>query len=66
MKNTDRCETGGELDPLDALLTADERRPCTVEKHLAFRESLAPRKPLDPIDELVADLRATQPEGFDR
>ncbi len=49
---------------LDLLLSADERRPLTVEQHAAWRESLAATgRDFDPIDELVAELRGTQPEG---
>lgn len=67
MKNTDRSTAGQPpITELDELLTPEERRTCSVAQHAAFRESLATPKPLDPIDELVAELRATQPEGFDQ
>jgi hypothetical protein len=47
---------------LDLLLSADERRPLTVEQHAAWRESLAaPGRDFDPIDELVAELRNLNP-----
>jgi hypothetical protein len=41
---------------LDLLLSADERRPLTVEQHAAWRESLAaPGRGFDHIDAFVAD-----------
>ena len=47
---------------IDLLLTADERRPLTVQGHHEWRESLAaPARDFDPIDELVAELRNLNP-----
>jgi len=47
---------------LDLLLSADERRPLTVEQHAAWRESLAaPARDFDAIDALVAELRNLNP-----
>jgi hypothetical protein len=47
---------------LHGLLTPDERR-LTVAGHHEWRESISsPPRDFDPIDELVAELRATQPE----
>lgn len=45
-------------DPLEVerLLPEDARR-VTVDDHAAFRASLAPKPPADPIDELVGELR---------
>ncbi len=39
------------------------RRPVTVADHALFINSLLTEADLDEIDELVAELRETQPEG---
>ena len=42
---------------VELLATADERRAVTVAEHAKFRQSLTPPPAVDPIDELVAELR---------
>jgi hypothetical protein len=42
------------------------RRPVTVAEHALFLDSLLTEADHDEIDELVAELRETQPEGFDQ
>jgi hypothetical protein len=54
---------GRELDPLDALLTPEERSTVTVEKHAAFREAISTRPAADPLDELVEEIRQAEFEG---
>lgn len=49
------------LTELDALLTEDERRTVSVADHQAFRESLVPKQAADEIDELIADIKAAEP-----
>jgi hypothetical protein len=46
-------------EPLEVerLISNDERRPVTVEEHAAFRRSITPPPPVDPIDDLVDELR---------
>lgn len=50
---------------IDRLLDADQRRTVSVspEEHLAWRESLAPKSPIDEIDEFLSELRSIKPEG---
>lgn len=52
--------------PVELLASDDARRletalaaprPITVADHQRFRESLTPKPPADPIDELVGELR---------
>jgi hypothetical protein len=62
MITNDRSDAGREPLAPDALLTPSERR-LTVDQHHTFRESLAPRRPLDPIDELLEEIRAAELEG---
>jgi hypothetical protein len=53
-----------ELTEVDMLIPSDQRRlktaldatkPITVDDHQRFRESIAPPKPFDAIDEAAAD-----------
>ena len=44
---------------VEELLTADERR-VSIREHEAFRELLEKPAPVDPIDELVEELRAAE------
>jgi hypothetical protein len=66
MNNPSRSDAAREPLAIDGLLTEDERRPLSVAGHQAFRESLSTSRPFDEIDELVAQLRETQPEEFDQ
>jgi hypothetical protein len=43
--------------PVEMLISTDERRPVTVEEHAAFRQSITPPPPVDPIDDLLDELR---------
>jgi hypothetical protein len=47
---------------VEMLLTESQRRTVSVAEHEAFRESLAPRPAVDPIDELLGELRAAELE----
>jgi hypothetical protein len=52
---------------LDLLLTEDERRTVTIDFHHQFKDFISrPARTFDEVDELVAELRATQPEGLDQ
>lgn len=39
-----------------------DRPRVTIDAHQAFREALASPPPVDPIDDLVAELRNIKPE----
>ena len=39
---------------IEALLTADQRRPSSVERQIAFRESISTPRELDDIDDELA------------
>jgi hypothetical protein len=51
------------LDPEGEFPT---RRPVTINEHALFLDSLLTPQDLDDLDDLVAELRETQPEGFDQ
>ena len=59
------------ITEVERLLTPDQRRPLgadrpqaiTIEDHRRFRESIAHRPVVDPIDELVEDLRRIEIEN---
>ena len=55
-------------EPLALDLEAEfsTRRPVSVNAHALFLDSLLTEADHDEIDELVAELRETQPEGFDQ
>jgi hypothetical protein len=42
-----------------------DRPRVSVADHQAFRETLAPRPPVDPIDELLEEQRNIKPEDSD-
>ena len=51
-------------DPLEIeLLIPTHLRTCSVAHHQAFRDSMVQPKPLDPIDELVEELRQLHPDS---
>jgi hypothetical protein len=45
------------------LLVSENARRCTINQHLAFRESLTTRETIDEIDGFLEELRA---ENFER
>ena len=51
---------------IDLLLTEDQRRPLSVAGHHEWRESISTPQAFDEVDEFVAEIRETQPEGFDQ
>lgn len=75
MNTRPTVEKQAEPLPVELLASEDSRRlenslessrAVTVEDHLRFRESIIMRPPADPIDELVAELRALEAEGGGR
>jgi hypothetical protein len=42
------------------------RRPVTINQHKLWLDSLLTEADHDELDELVAELRETQPENFDQ
>lgn len=50
---------------VERLLDAHQRR-VSVAEHEQFRKSLAPPRPVDPIDELLGELRDIAAEGGGR
>lgn len=46
--------------PLELLIPASKRR-VSIQDHADWRESIAPRPPLDPVDEYVEILAAEDP-----
>ncbi len=58
--------TPNEPLALDLEAEFSTRRPVTINQHKLWLDSLLTEADHDEIDELVAAIRATQPEGFDQ
>ena len=55
--------TPNEPRALDLEAEFSTRRPVTINEHALFIDSLLTTADLDDLDELVAEIRETQPEG---
>jgi hypothetical protein len=51
------------IEDMDVRLSEPTRRPVTINQHKLWLDSLLTEADHDEIDELVAEIRGTQPEG---